>query len=52
MPKSQICVIVPGAQVTKLDKLAKRDGRSRSSYAARVLEKHLAEVAQPERKAA
>jgi hypothetical protein len=46
--KAQFSIGLPGRQFVKLTKLAQREGVSRSSYAAAVLENHLAAL---ERKA-
>jgi predicted DNA-binding protein len=47
MPKgklqAQFSVCMPDHKFRKLSKLAEEDGRSRSSYAARILAKHLDE---------
>jgi metal-responsive CopG/Arc/MetJ family transcriptional regulator len=50
MPKApQFCVSMPAPSVRKLNKLAKEDGRSRSQFVRRLIER---EIAAQETKAA
>ena len=42
--QAQFTVTVPGRKLKRLTELAKQDGRSRSNYVERILDRHLREV--------